>query len=155
MICQKLSFKQCVILSSLIMLTFSLKGYSMETIQAKSPIGKYVKNTNVVKSSLEIEEINKEVIKYLRDDSVTIKSSHYYDFSGDVPWVAISKNVQNQMLEKSIPKAKFEWHNPGFDTIDVYQQKDSSFVVALFSKHVSKKTKLVGYYVLKQIKNKK
>lgn len=135
--------------------TFSVKGYSMDLVQAKSPIGKYVTNTNVTKSKLEIEELNNEVIKYLHDESLTIISAQYYDFSGDVPWVAIAKNVQNQMLEKSIMKAKYEWNNPGYDLVDVYPQKDSAFAVAMYSKHVKNKTKLVGYYVLKKINNKK
>ena len=56
-------------------------------------------------------------------------------------WVAISKNVENQMLEKSINRVPFEWTNPDMDFVDVYPQGDSAFAV-----------KVVGYDVLMAVK---
>ena len=67
-------------------------------------------------------------------------------------WVAISKNVENQMLEKSINRVPFEWTNPDMDFVDVYPQGDSAFAVAMYSKTASSKVKVVGYDVLMAVK---
>ena len=62
------------------------------------------------------------------------------------------KNVENQMLEKSVHRALFEWNNPGMDFVDVYPQDDRAFAVAMYSKTASSKVKFVGYYVLTAVK---
>jgi hypothetical protein len=66
--------------------------------------------------------LDAEVTKFLRWE-YKIKSVIYYQLNGDIPWIAVSKNVQNQMLEKAVKKKVFAWNNPGIDLIDVYPQK--------------------------------
>jgi hypothetical protein len=91
--------------------------------------------------------LDAEVAKFLRRE-YKIKSVIYYQLNGDIPWIAVSKNVQNQMLEKAVKKKVFAWNNPGIDLIDVYPQKEGAFAVAMYTKTAPDKDKLVGYYLL-------
>ena len=113
-------------------------------ITPKPPSGSYVKAAD---HGADAKALDEELTKYLRGKYL-VQSAHYYTFSDDVPWVAIAKNVQNQMQEKSIPKVVYEWNNPGYDLVDVYPQGDTAFAVAILSKTKSGKTKLVGYFSL-------
>lgn len=81
-----------------------------------------------------------------------IKSSHYYKVAKDMPWVAIAKNVQNQMLEKSVKKGQFPWEDPGIVFLDVYPQGTSAFAVAMDSSTAKSSQKFIGYYVLSAAK---
>ena len=123
-----------------------LSGSTMsDVIKANPPSGEHVKAVQAASETAEIKNLIDEVTKFVRG-RYTIKSGDYYRFRGDVPWVAISKNVQNQMAEKSIQRVIYEWNNPGFDFVDVYPQGDSAFAVAMSSKSSSNKSKLVGYF---------
>lgn len=77
-----------------------------------------------------------------------ISSSQYFAVSVDVPWVAISKNVQNQMLERSISQAHYGHENPGIVLIDFYPQPHGAFVLAMDKSSSHQGEKLVGYFVL-------
>lgn len=118
-----------------------------DTITANPPTGDHVNVVDANDAAAEIAALHEELAKFLRD-KYAIKSGHYYRFRADVPWVAISKNVQNQMAEKSVQRVIFDWNNPGYDFVDVYPQGDTAFAVAMYSKSGAKKTRLVGYFEL-------
>ncbi len=122
-----------------------------DTVTANPPTGDHVKTVAKADAKADIAALNDEVTKYLRD-KYSIESGSYYRFSKDVPWVAISKNVQNQMVEKSIRPVFFEWHNPGYDFVDIYPQGKTAFAVAMLSKSGPGKPKFVGYFVLSTTK---
>lgn len=123
-----------------------LSGSTMsDVIKANPPTGEHVAAVQADNETAEIKNLMEEVTKFVRG-KYAIKSGNYYRFRGDVPWVAISKNVQNQMAEKSIKRMLFDWNNPGFDFVDVYPQGDSAFAVAMSSKSSSGKSRLVGYF---------
>jgi hypothetical protein len=117
------------------------------TITATPPTGDHVKAVDVASVTADIAALDEEVSKFLRD-KYTIKSGNYFRFRADVPWVAIAKNVQNQMAEKSVQRVIYDWNNPGYDFIDVYPQGDTAFAVAMYAKGGAGKTRLVGYFVL-------
>ena len=79
-----------------------------------------------------------------------IMASHYFSVSTDVPWVAISKNVQNQMLERSINRTHYYKENPGVDLIDFYPQSHGAFVLAMSKNSGRQSERLVGYFVLQR-----
>lgn len=118
-----------------------------DTVTANPPTGDHVQVVAAADAKADIAVLHDEVSKYLRG-KYTIQSGNYYRFSKDVPWVAISKNVENQMAEKSIPRVFYEWNNPGYDFVDVYPQGNTAFAVAMHSKSGPGKSKLVGYFVL-------
>lgn len=118
-----------------------------DTITANPPTGDHVKVVDAAGATADIAALVEEVTKFLRG-KYAIKSGSYYRFRGDVPWVAISKNVQNQMAEKSIERVIYHWSNPGYDFVDVYPQGDTAFAVGMYSKNGPGKSKLVGYFVL-------
>lgn len=118
-----------------------------DTVTAIPPTGDHVKVVAAADAKADIAALHDELTKYLRD-KYTIQSGSYFRFSKDVPWVAISKNVQNQMAEKSIERVVFEWNNPGYDSVDVYPQGKTAFAVAMHSKSGPGKPKFVGYFVL-------
>ncbi len=118
-----------------------------ETITANPPTGDHVKVIDDESATADIATLQAEVTQFLRGKYL-IQSGHYYLFSKDVPWVAISKNVQNQMKEQSIQRVIYEWNNPGYDFVDVYPQGDTAFAVAMLAKTGPGQPKLVGYFVL-------
>jgi hypothetical protein len=81
-----------------------------------------------------------------------IKSSQYFKVARDIPWIAIAKNVQNQMLEKSIKKGDFSWEDPGLVFVEVYPQGAAAFAVAMDSNTADAPEKFIGYYVLEVAK---
>jgi len=99
-------------------------------------------------ASSETAALDTELRAFLRDQ-YTIGSSRYFTVPGEIPWIAISKSVQNQMAEKSIQPTVFDWHEPGIDFIDVYPQGKSAFALAMPKETPSGAAKLVGFYVLK------
>jgi hypothetical protein len=135
-------------LATVVMFGLLSSGCTMaDTISANPPTGDHVKVVAAADAKADIAVLHDEVTKYLRD-KYTIQSGNYFRFSKDVPWVAISKNVENQMAEKSIERVFFEWNNPGYDFVDVYPQGNTAFAVAMNSKSGPGKPKLVGYFVL-------
>jgi hypothetical protein len=145
MLNQAKSIRQCSPLAAAMMFGLLCSGNTLaETITANPPTGEHVKVAGV---TADIAAFHKEVTKFLRD-KYAIKSGNYYRFRGDVPWVAISKQVQNQMAEKSIQRVLYDWNNPGYDFVDVYPQGDTAFAVAMYAKGNRGKSKLVGYFVL-------
>lgn len=142
------SVRRCSPLAAAIIFGLLSSGYTMaDTITANPPTGDHVKVVDVAGATADIQALVEEVTKFLRGN-YKIKSASYYRFRGDVPWVAISKNVQNQMAEKSIQRVIYDWNNPGYDFVDVYPQGDAAFAVAMHVKGGPGKSKLVGYFVL-------
>jgi len=118
-----------------------------DTIVPVAPKGDHVRVIDVTAATAEVEALRNEVTRFLRG-KYRIQSETFYRFRGDVPWVAISKNVQNQMAEKSIQRAIYDWNNPGYDFVDVYPQGDGAFAVAMSAKGDASHGRLVGYFVL-------
>ncbi|MBI4907375.1 MAG: hypothetical protein HY820_27365 [Acidobacteria bacterium] len=102
-----------------------------------------------VLASADSKRLDGEVTVFLRE-KYAIASARFYQVPGEIPWIAVSKSVQNQMAEKSIQPAIFEWHEPGIDFIDVYPQgkNGAAFAVAMPKGTKSSADKLVGFYVL-------
>jgi hypothetical protein len=78
-----------------------------------------------------------------------IGSSRYFIVSTDVSWAAISKNVQNHMLESSIGRAHYDNEKPGIVLIDYYPQPHGAFVLAMSKESRRRGQRLAGYFVLK------
>lgn len=132
------------------LLSLSLSGCSMaDTTIPISPVNANVKvaDESAVNTGANSKALDAEVTKFLRG-KYKIKSVAYYTFGGGIPWAAISKSVQNQMLEKSINRVVFAWNEPGLDFVDVYPQGDDAFAVAMYTKSSRGDEKFVGYYVL-------
>jgi hypothetical protein len=100
-----------------------------------------------VEASEATKKLDAEVTAFMRD-KYTIASAKYYSVAGEIPWIAVSKNVQNQMAEKSIKKVMFEWYEPGLDFIEVYPQGKQAFAVAMPKGTKSSEEKLIGFYTL-------
>lgn len=77
-----------------------------------------------------------------------IASSRYFAASADVSWVAISKSVQNQMLERSIKRSHYDSEKPGIVLVDFYPQPHGAFVLAMDRNAGRQGERLVGYFVL-------
>jgi hypothetical protein len=143
-----ISIRQCTAIAGTVLFGFLSSGCSMaDTVTASPPTGDHVKVVDVNEASAEIKALDEEVTKFLRG-KFAIKSGQYYRFSADMPWVAISKNVQNQMTAKSVTRKIYDWNNPGYDFVDVYPQGEAGFAMAMFSKSGRGEAKLVGYYLL-------
>lgn len=97
------------------------------------------------------KKLDAEVTAFLRD-KYTIASAKYYEVAGEIPWIAVSKNVQNQMAEKSVKKVMFEWYEPGLDFIEVYPQGKQAFALAMPKGTKSSADKLIGFYTLTEKK---
>ena len=96
------------------------------------------------------KELDIELSDYLRDE-FSIDSAQYYHVASEIPWIAVSKSVQNQMAEKSIKKQMFEWYEPGLDFIEIYpQSNDTAFAIAMPKGTNTSSDKLVGFYILKK-----
>lgn len=102
-----------------------------------------------VPASKDSEKLDAEAIAFFRGQ-FSIQSAHYYQVPGEIPWIAVSKSVQNQMAEKSIQRTMFEWYEPGIDFVEVYPQgnNDAAFAVAMPKGTNLSADKLVGFYVL-------
>lgn len=102
-----------------------------------------------VSASKDSEKLDAEVIAFFRDQ-FSIKSARYYQVPGEIPWIAVSKSVQNQMAARSIQQTMFEWYEPGIDFIEVYPQGNhgAAFAVAMPKGANLSADKLVGFYVL-------
>jgi len=115
-----------------------------ETVFQPKPLD-YMKAVPATEKS---RKLDAEVTEFLRKQYV-IASAHYYDVPGEVPWIAVSKTVQNQMLEKSFEPVYFKWYEPGLDFVEVYPQGNgAAFAVAMPKGTKSSAEKLVGFYVL-------
>lgn len=100
-------------------------------------------------ANAETEKLDAEVTAFLRD-SYEIESARYFRVAGEVPWIAVSKSIRNQMAQKSIQSVMFDWYEPGIDFVDVYPQgSDGAFAVAMPQGSQSGADKLIGFYVLK------
>ncbi|BDC47811.1 hypothetical protein F183_A01270 [Bryobacterales bacterium F-183] len=93
------------------------------------------------------KKLDAEVTAFLRD-KYSIASARYYTVAGEIPWIAVSKNVQNQMAEKGIKKVMFEWYEPGLDFVEVYPQGKQGFALAMPKGRKSDSEKLIGFYTL-------
>ncbi len=107
----------------------------------------YMKEVPVSEQS---KKLDAEVMTFVRDQ-YAISSAHYYEVSGEIPWIAISKSVQNQMAEKSFQRKMFEWWEPGIDFVEVYPQgnQGDAFGLAMPKNTKSSSNKLVAFYFLK------
>jgi hypothetical protein len=93
-------------------------------------------------------KLDAEAKAFLRDQ-FSIESARYYLVPGEIPWIAVSKSIHNQMAEKSIQRKMFEWYEPGIDFVEVYPQgKNSAFAVAMPKGTNPSANKLVAFYVL-------
>jgi hypothetical protein len=110
---------------------------------------KPLENMKEVAASEDSRKLDAEVTAFLRNKFV-IASARYYRVPGEIPWIAVSKTVQNQMAEKSIRRTMFEWYEPGIDFVEVYPQGKSGGAVAVaMPKGTSPSAdKLIGFYVL-------
>ena len=102
-----------------------------------------------VPASGDSKKLDTELTAFLRD-KYAIASARYYQVPAEIPWIAVSKSVQNQMAEKSIRPIMFEWYEPGIDFIEVYPQgKDgAAFALAMPKGSDPGAGKLAGFYVL-------
>ena len=100
-------------------------------------------------ASADSRKLDAEVTAFLRD-KFAIASARYYQVPAEIPWIAVSKTVQNQMAEKSIKRTMFEWYEPGIDFVEIYPQgKDgAAFAVAMPKGASPGGEKLVGFYAL-------
>ncbi len=123
-------------------------GWDMGETKAFQP--KPLESMKEVQTSEESKKLDAEVTVFLRD-RFTIASARYYQVPGEIPWIAVSKSVQNQMAEKSHKRAMFEWYEPGIDFVEIYPQgKDGdAFAVAMPKGANPSADKLVGFYVLR------
>ncbi len=103
-----------------------------------------------VPASEQSKKLDADLTAFVRDQ-YAIRSVHYYEVSGEIPWIAISKSVQNQMAEKSFQRKTFEWWEPGIDFVEVYPQgtQGDAFALAMPKNTRSSANKLVGFYILK------
>jgi hypothetical protein len=94
-------------------------------------------------------KLDAETKSFLRDQ-FSIKSARYYLVPGEIPWIAVSKSIHNQMAEKSIQRKMFEWYEPGIDFVEIYPQgkNGAAFAVAMPKGSNPSANKLVGFYVL-------
>lgn len=118
-----------------------------DTVTADPPTGDHVSVVPATSAAAEIAALREEVTQFLRGKYV-IQSGSFYRFRSDVPWVAISRRVQNQMAEKSIRRMVYDWNSPGRDFVDVYPQGNTAFAVAMDAKGAKAQGSLVGYFVL-------
>ena len=77
-----------------------------------------------------------------------LSSSHFFTVSADVSWIAISRNVENQMSEHSVRRAHYDKENPGVVLVDFYRQPHGAFVLAMDGTRRNQDDKLVGYFIL-------
>jgi hypothetical protein len=126
-----------------------------ETATPTSPVealgGDYIKAASATASAKNAKALDSQVLG-LVGKHYKIKSAHYYRVAKDMPWVAISKNVQNQMLEKKVNKGQFAWENPGIVFVEVYPQGTSAFAVAMDGSTAKSVQKFIGYYELSAAK---
>ena len=102
-----------------------------------------------VAASEQSEALDAEATAFLRG-RYAIESARYYHLEGEVPWIALSKSVQNQMAERSIERTLFEWYEPGLDFTEVYPQgPDAAFAIAMPGASAPDAEKLVAFYVLR------
>jgi hypothetical protein len=115
-----------------------------KVVQPKPPNG-----MKEVKSSEESKKLDAEVREFLRSE-YTIASARYFARESDIPWISISKSVQNQMAEKSIKPTMFAWYEPGLDFVEVYPQpaQGGAFALAKPKEGSLDAVELIGYYVL-------
>ncbi len=122
-----------------------------ETATPTSPVealgAEYIKAAPASANAASVKALNGQ-LQALVGKQYKIKSATYYKVAKDIPWIAIAKNVQNQMLEKSVKKGDFPWENPGITYVDVYPQGTSAFALAMDTSSAKKAQKFIGYYVL-------
>ena len=118
-----------------------------ETRVPKSPQDKYVTEVAVADAQDWAKRLDAELIALLRG-GYTIESVHYYRFHRDIPWIAIAKNVQNQMSEMAVARQTIEWAEPGLDFAELYPQGKKAFAVAMLKDTPNNAAKFVGYYLL-------
>lgn len=96
------------------------------------------------------EKLDSEANAFFRN-RYTIVSAHYYKVPAELPWIAVSKSVSNQMADKSIQRKLFEWYKLGVDFFDVYPQGNNTtaFALAMPKETNFNAEKLVAFYVLK------
>jgi hypothetical protein len=126
-----------------------------DTVTPTSPVealgGVYIKLASASADAKHTKGLDGQLLGIL-GKQYKIKSAHYYKVARDMSWAAISKNVQNQMLEKSISKGQFAWENPGVTFLEVYPQGTSAFAVAMDASTAKSAQKFIGYFVLEAAK---
>jgi hypothetical protein len=137
---------------SVVIAGFLTAGCSMaETVTPVSPIealgGDYIKSAPASGNAKSVKSLDGQLLA-LVGKQYKVKSSQYYKVAKDIPWIAISKNVQNQMLEKSIQKADFPWEDPGITFVEIYPQGTGAFAVAMDDSTVDSPEKFISYFVL-------
>jgi hypothetical protein len=98
-----------------------------------------------VPSSDDTKKIDAAVTMFLRGEYV-IASASYYRVPADIPWIAVSKSVKNQMAAESIQQTMFAWYEPGIDFVEIYPQGKNAFAIAMLDWPSG--DYLVGFYVL-------
>lgn len=132
---------------TVVLLAMTAWGCGMADVKVVQP--KPLDGMKEVAASGDTAKLDAEVKAFLRDKFV-IASGRYYQVPAEIPWIAVSKSVQNQMAEKSFKPAMFEWYEPGIDFVEVYPQgkEGAAFAVAMPKGASPSGEKLVGYYVL-------
>ncbi|MFO1425028.1 MAG: hypothetical protein U1F70_15520 [Candidatus Competibacteraceae bacterium] len=102
-----------------------------------------------VSASKDSDKLDAEAVAFLRGRFL-IESARYYQVPSEIPWIAVSKSVQNQMAQRSIQRKMFEWYEPGIDFVEVYPQGNhgAAFALAMSKGANPSADKLVGFYVL-------
>ncbi|HLK63430.1 MAG TPA: hypothetical protein VKU19_08320 [Bryobacteraceae bacterium] len=131
--------------SIVVALAMSAWGCGMAEIKVFQP--KPLDNLKEVPATDDSKKLDAEVTAFLRNQ-YAIASARYYQAPGEIPWIAISKSVQNQMAEKSIQRTMFDWYEPGIDFVEVYPEGKNAFAVAMPTGTKSNADKLVGFYIL-------
>ncbi|WP_320043228.1 hypothetical protein [uncultured Desulfobacter sp.] len=102
-----------------------------------------------VPASADSGKLDQEVKTFCRGQ-FAIGSASYYQVAGEIPWLAISKSIQNQMAAKSIERTMFDWYEPGIDFIEIYPQgkNGGAFALAMPKESNLGADKLIGFYIL-------
>jgi hypothetical protein len=137
------------IMRTLAAMTLAILAWSCGMAETRLFQPKPLDGMKEVPASEESRKLDAETLAFFRD-RFSIESARYYQVPGEIPWIAVSKSVQNQMLERSIQRIMFEWYEPGIDFVEIYPQGNNG---AAFALAMSKETnlsadKLVGFYIL-------
>ena len=137
--------------AALVILTLGCNGMFDSVFQPKPLDG-----MKAIAASEETKKLDQEVTGFLRG-RYAIEKAKYYRAPASMAWIAISKNVQNQMAAKSIKPIMFEWYEPGIDFVEIYPQgeKGAGFALAAPRDMQFEGEKLLAFYVLSSAGGKK
>lgn len=126
----------------------------MVTIQQPRPLDEALGSTLVKQVAEASHKAGKTTLDALVEktlgDGYVVESSRYFSVPADVAWIAISKNVQNQMHEHSVARGHYDKEQPGITLLDFYPQPHGAFVLATDKGSGRQGDRLIGYYSLRR-----